>query len=156
MLGDSPELRSLLEPLVEDLGYELILVELTGGGSRVLRLYIDAPGGVLLEDCEEVSRSVGAYLDVEDPISGNYNLEVSSPGVDRPLVKPGHFQRFTGQRVKIRVAQHHMGRRRFTGLLVEADDAEASEAGIVVDVDGEQYEFAYREIDNARLDPDLG
>ncbi|MFT5114467.1 MAG: ribosome maturation factor RimP [Parasphingorhabdus sp.] len=156
MLGDALELRKLLEPVVEDLGYELVLVELTGGGSKVLRLYIDAPGGVLLVDCQQVSRSVSAQLDVEDPITGNYSLEVSSPGLDRPLVKPEHFQRFIGQRVKVRVSRHHLGRRRFTGVLCDAGEIADGSAGIVVEVDGEEYEFTYDEIENARLDPELG
>ena len=156
MLGDASELRNLLEPVVEDLGYELVLIELAGNRTKVLRLYIDAPGGVLLDDCEQVSRNVSAYLDVEDPISGQYTLEVSSPGIDRPLVKPEHFQRFVGERVKVKLMSHHMGRKRFTGQLVAAQDQDDDEAGIVVEVDGEPYQFTYDEIDNARLDPVLG
>ncbi len=148
MLGDSQELRKLLEPVVEALGFELVLIEIAGGGSKTLRLFIDAPGGVMLEDCESVSRQVSAELDVEDPISGQYHLEVSSPGLERPLVKTEHFIRFVGERVKIKLTQHHLGRKRVTGVLTDADDT-----GVVVDVDGEAYELGYAEMDTAKLAP---
>jgi ribosome maturation factor RimP len=151
MLGDSSELRKLLEPLVEDLGYELVLVELVGGNGRTLRLFIDAPGGVMLEDCESTSRQVSAHLDVDDPISGQYNLEVSSPGLERPLVKDEHFIRFVGERVKIRLYRANLGRKRITGILSEADSN-----GVVVDVDGEAYELVYTDIESARLAPEFG
>ena len=97
-----------------------------------------------MDDCEQVSRNVSAYLDVEDPISGQYTLEVSSPGIDRPLVKPEHFQRFVGERVKVKLMSHHMGRKRFTGQLVAAQDQDDDEAGIVVEVDGEPIETLQR------------
>ena len=150
MLGDSPHLRALLEPLVDDLGYELVLVELVGSSPRTLRLYIDAPGGVLLDDCETVSRNVSALLDVDDPVSGAYNLEVSSPGLDRPLVFPDHFRRFVGERVKIKLHRHHLGRKRFTGTMIKVDDDQ-----VVVEVDGEQFELAFDEIESARLAPEF-
>ena len=81
-------IRDLIEPVIEDMGYELVLVEMTGdsSGGQILRAYIDAPGGILLEDCEQVSKQISAMLDVEDPIRGEYALEVSSPGLERPLV----------------------------------------------------------------------
>ncbi len=150
MLGDAPELRKLLEPLVEDLGYELVLVELAGSGQRTLRLFVDAPGGIMLDDCETVSRNVSALLDVDDPIAGKYVLEVSSPGLERPLVRIEHFQRFVGERVKVRLLRHHLGRKRFTGTLSEADDD-----GIVVEVDGEAYEITYSDIESAKLAPEF-
>ena len=147
-LMDNNAIRQLLEPAVEDMGYELVMVETTGSpsGGQVLRAYIDAPGGILLEDCEQVSRQVSAILDVEDPIKGEYILEVSSPGVDRPLIKPEHFQRFQGSQVKVLMRETHLGRRRFTGLLVEAAPEFA-----VVEVDGEAYELAYRTMEKANL-----
>lgn len=149
-VDDSPELRKLLEPVVEDLGYELLLVELIGSGQRTLRLYIDAPGGVNLDDCESVSRNVSAVLDVDDPIAGAYNLEVSSPGIERPLVREAHFQDHLGQRVKVRLHRSNLGRRRFTGVLTDVVDG-----GIVVEVDGEPYELAYDDIESARLAPEF-
>ncbi|MBD84062.1 MAG: ribosome maturation factor RimP [Acidiferrobacteraceae bacterium] len=145
---DNSAIRQLLEPVVEDMGYELVTVELTGSpsGGQVLRTYIDAPGGILLEDCEQVSRQVSAILDVEDPIKGEYTLEVSSPGVDRPLVKPEHFQRFQGSHVKVVMREARLGRRRFTGLLVEA-----APEFVVVEVDGEPYELDYQTMEKANL-----
>src|SRR5690606_14779876 len=103
-------MRVLLEPVVEDLGYELVLVELVGSGQRTLRLYIDAPGGVNLDDCESVSRQVSAVLDVDDPIAGAYTLEVSSPGIERPLVREDHFRSHVGERVRIRLMKNLLGR----------------------------------------------
>ena len=145
---DNSAIRQLLEPVVEDMGYELVMVEMTGSpsGGQVLRTYIDAPGGILLEDCEQVSRQVSAILDVEDPIKGEYTLEVSSPGIDRPLVKPEHFQRFQGNQVKVVMREARLGRRRFTGFL-----AEAGPECVVVEVDGEPYELDYQTMEKANL-----
>ena len=145
---DNSAIRQLLEPVVEDMGYELVMVEMTGSpsGGQVLRTYIDAPGGILLEDCEQVSRQVSAILDVEDPIKGEYTLEVSSPGIDRPLVKPEHFQRFQGNQVKVVMREARLGRRRFTGVL-----AEAGPECVVVEVDGEPYELDYQTMEKANL-----
>ena len=93
----SDELQALLEPNIERLGYELtdLEVRLSGKGGLV-RLTIDQPDGVDLDDCEKVSHAVSALLDVEDPVAGEYNLEVSSPGLDRKLTKVEHYQRFAG------------------------------------------------------------
>jgi ribosome maturation factor RimP len=149
-VDDSPQMRALLEPVVEDLGYELLLVELAGSGHRTLRLYIDAPGGVNLDDCELVSRHVSALLDVDDPIAGAYDLEVSSPGIERPLVCEAHFRSHIGERVKIRLMRNLLGRKRFTGILTGVDDD-----GVVVEVDGEPYELAFDDIESARLAPEI-
>lgn len=128
------QMLALLEPAVEALGYELVDLELNFSGRGVLRLYIDRlvtgdevpaealdapPGdGIRVEDCEAVSRQVSAVLDVEDPIGRDYDLEVSSPGLDRKLVKPAHFDRFSGQRVQGRFRKMVDGRRRFAGTLI--------------------------------------
>ncbi len=148
-MDHSPQLRQLLGPLVEDLGYELLLIELVGATPRTLRLFIDAPGGVNLDDCELVSRNVSAALDVDDPIAGAYNLEVSSPGIERPLVREEHFRNHVGERVRIRLAKSVLGRKRFTGVLTQVVDD-----GVIVDVDGEPYELAYDDIESARLAPE--
>ena len=113
------QLVALLEPAVEQLGFELadLEVNLRGGGG-VLRLFIDRDEGITLEDCEAVSRQVSGLLDVEDPIPGEYNLEVSSPGLDRRLVKESHFERFAGNRVKVKLKQLVNGRRRISAELV--------------------------------------
>ena len=98
------ELVILLEPTVERLGYELADVEARlGGKGGLVRVTIDKPDGIDLDDCEKVSLAVSALLDVEDPVPGNYNLEVSSPGLDRKLTKVAHFQRFQGETVKVQM-----------------------------------------------------
>ena len=150
LLDDATGLRTLLEPVVESAGFELVMIELTGPGGLILRLYIDSPGGILLEDCETVSKLVSSVLDVEDPIGGEYTLEVSSPGIDRPLVKPEHFEKVVGQRVNVRMRGHYLGRRKFTGLLAETTDGEA-----VVDVDGELYELPYADMERAKVVPEF-
>jgi ribosome maturation factor RimP len=146
------ELGKLLEPTVERLGYELIDLELRLGGRRgLVRLFIDKPDGIDLDDCERVSRAVSALLDVEDPVPGNYNLEVSSPGLDRKLTKVEHFQRFVGETLKVQLRFPIAGRRRFRGTLVSAD-----EENIVVEVDGESHSLPLKTIDIARLVPVAG
>ncbi|MDY6814125.1 MAG: ribosome maturation factor RimP [Pseudomonadota bacterium] len=143
--------KTLLTPAVEALGYELVLVQLLGrGGDQLLRLYIDAPAGIGVEDCERVSRQVAALLDVEDPIPGAYTLEVSSPGLDRPLVTPAHFERHLGQRVRVKAAVPIDGRRNFTGVLVAAGDDEIEIAG-----DEARWRLPFAQIETARLVPEL-
>jgi len=144
------ELQKLLEPTIERLGYELtdLEVRLSGQGG-LLRLTIDKPDGIDLDDCEKVSQAVSALLDVEDPVPGNYNLEVSSPGLDRKLTKVEHFQRFEGETLKVTMRFPIEGRRRFRGTLVSSDDE-----NIVVEVDGESHSLPLTMIDTARLVPD--
>ena len=147
----SEELTGLLEPTITRLGYELADLEVrVGGGSGVLRLFIDKPEGVGLDDCEKVSHAVSALLDVEDPLPGRYDLEVSSPGLDRKLTKVEHFQRFTGETVKVQMRFPIAGRKRFRGTLMASDDE-----NIVVEVDGESHTLPMATIDTARLVPQV-
>ncbi|HMB71981.1 MAG TPA: ribosome maturation factor RimP [Gammaproteobacteria bacterium] len=149
MTGD--ELARLLEPAVERLGYELADVEVKiGGRDGVLRVFIDKPAGIGLDDCETVSRQISALLDVEDPIPGHYRLEVSSPGLDRRLTKPEHFQRFTGENVRVKLRTPRDGRRNFRGAL-QACDAD----NIEIEVDGETHRLPIGSIESARLVPTL-
>jgi len=143
-----PHIDELLQPGAETLGYELVAVELSGGDTSIVRVYIDSPNGVTVTDCSKASRQFSAILDVADPIANRYTLEVSSPGMDRPLAKPEHFKKVVGSDVKIKMTVLVNGRRRFTGKLVEANDEFA-----VVEVDGEQTELFYDEMDRARLVP---
>ena len=144
------ELKHLLEPAISRLGYELVDLEANlSGKSGVLRLFIDHADGIGLDDCEAVSNAVSALLDVEDPIPGHYDLEVSSPGLDRKLTKLEHFQRFTGQDVRVKTRFPIEGRKRFRGTLKAADDET-----IVVDVDGEMHTLPMATIDTARLVPE--
>ncbi|MEK7871425.1 MAG: ribosome maturation factor RimP [Nitrospirota bacterium] len=103
MVTAEEKVRGIAKPIVDSLGYELIDVEYLAGGNRAkLRLFIDKEGGVTLDDCEKASRYVGYALDVEDPMSTSYVLEVSSPGLDRPLKKPSDYERYKGRLVKIK------------------------------------------------------
>lgn len=143
------ELTRLLEPDIERLGYELIDLELRlGGRNGVVRLFIDSPQGIGLDDCEKVSLAVSALLDIEDPLPGQYNLEVSSPGLDRKLTKIEHFQRFIGQTLKVQMRFPVNGRKRFRGTLLASTEDE-----IVVQVDGESHSLPMKTIDTARLVP---
>ena len=146
MLGDAIEFRSLLEPVVERLGYELVHVTIGSSKTRALRMYIDAPGGITVDDCERVSRQVSDVLDVEDMVEGEYTLEVSSPGLDRPLVKQEHFEQARGKDVSIRMQALHLGRRKFRGLLLEV-----RRDAVSVEVDGEPYQLLYSEMQRANL-----
>src|SRR5210317_2207577 len=147
MTGD--ELAKLLEPAIERLGYELADLEVRlGGKGGLVRIFIDKPEGIDLDDCEKVSLAVSALLDVEDTVPDNYNLEVSSPGLDRKLTKVEHFQRFEGETVKVQMRFPIEGRRRFRGTLVSSDDE-----NIVVDVDGVSHTLPVATIDTARLVP---
>ncbi|MBS0379041.1 MAG: ribosome maturation factor RimP [Proteobacteria bacterium] len=138
---------SLTEPLLERLGYELVDLEYSAhrGGAQV-RLFIDRPEGVGLDDCEKVSREVSALFDAEDPIPSAYTLEVSSPGFDRVLRKREHFGRFVGSRVFVELKEPRAGRRRYTGTLLTVD-----EGGIALEVDREHVAMTFAEIGKARL-----
>lgn len=145
----SDELAALLEPTVERLGYELSDLEARlGGKGGVIRVFIDHPDGVGLGDCEKVSLAVSALLDVEDPVPGHYDLEVSSPGLNRKLTKVEHFQRFQGETVKVEMRFPIEGRKRFRGALKSSD-----EENIVVEVDGQEHNLPIATIDTARLVP---
>ena len=144
------ELHDLLEPTIERLGFEMtdLEVRLSGQGG-LLRITIDKPDGIDLDDCEKVSHAVGALLDVEDPVPSDYNLEVSSPGLYRKLTKVEHFQRFEGATLKVTMRFPIAGRRRFRGTLVSSDDE-----NIVVEVDGESHSLPLAMLDTARLVPE--
>jgi len=145
------QLIVLLEPTVEALGYELSDLELSfAGGSGVLRLFIDRPEGIRVEDCEAVSRQISGLLDVENPIQGDYDLEVSSPGMDRKLVKPAHFDRFAGQPVKGKFRAMIDGRRRFAGVLIGRDGDKAR-----LQVDGTELTVPIDDIELIRLVPEF-
>ena len=140
-------LMALVEPPLGRLGYELVDLEYSSQRSHaVVRLFIDRPEGVGLEDCEKVSREVSALFDAEDPIPSAYTLEVSSPGFDRVLRTRAHFGRFVGSRVFVELKEPRAGRRRYTGTLLTVD-----EGGIALEVDREQVAMRFEEIGKARL-----
>lgn len=146
----SQALLDLVRGVVEPMGYELVGVEHRGQGESgdLLRIYIDRDVGVGLKDCTAVSHQLSGVLDVEDPIAGEYSLEVSSPGLDRPLFELEHFERFVGQEAKLKLSRALDGRRNFRGQLmgVEAD-------AVLMQVDGEIYRLPFGQIDSARLVP---
>jgi len=130
-------------------GTELVDVEFVRERGRwILRLLVDRSGGVSLDDCERVSKLVSPILDVADPIEPSYVLEVSSPGIDRPLVKDADFSRFAGERVKIRTQHVHQGRRRFAGELLGMETGQ-----VVVRVGQETYRIPHVDIEKANLAP---
>ena len=160
MTDKAGEIAALLAPTVRALGLELLGAEyLPAPGGAVLRLYIDVPVDehgpevdertVGIEDCERVSREVSAQLDVADPISGNYTLEVSSPGVDRPLFDAAQFARFAGGIAKVALKLPQDGRRRLQGRIARVDGGE-----VVFEVDGKEFVVAIDNIDKAKLVPD--
>lgn len=140
------KLIGLLEPELAKLGYELVELEARTGGAGLVRLYIDTPAGVTLDDCAKVSRRVGALLDVEDPMPGSYELEVSSPGLDRPLRTPAHFGASVGGTVKLQTVRAIDGRRRYKGLLrrMEGDALEVEVDGMVHTIPLDMVERAWR------------
>ena len=143
-------IEQIVESVTTTLGYEVVKIDFVPQQKNsILRIYIDSENGIQIEDCEKVSRQISAVLEVEDPIAGHYTLEVSSPGIDRPLVKPEHFERFCGQRVKVLTHTMYLGRKRFTGQLTQVTDT-----GIVVEVDGEAYDLPFDDINNAKLSPE--
>ena len=145
------KLIELLEPTIEHLGLELTDLELKlGGNGGLVRVFIDKEAGIDIDDCEMVSRQVSAILDVEDPVPGNYTLEVSSPGLDRALTKLKHFQRFMGEDIRVKLRFPLDGRRNFRGALKSARDEK-----IEVEVDGESYSLSLETIESARLVPNF-
>lgn len=151
MRSAPPRVCECIEPVVAGLGYEFVGAEyVTENGQRVLRIYIDSEEGIDVDDCAKVSHQVSGVLDVEDPIREAYSLEVSSPGMDRPLFKPEQFERFVGETVRLKLAVPVLGRRKFKGELTETN-----EAGVVVEVDGEAFDIDWSAINEARLVPEF-
>lgn len=147
MSSKTDALYQLLEPAVQVLGFELWGLELQMQGKySLLRIYIDGPDGVNVDDCAAVSHQVSGVLDVEDPISGEYTLEVSSPGIDRPLFSLPQYQRYVGETIKVQLRVAFEGRRKFTGVLSGIDNDE-----IVLISDGHEYVLPFELIDKAQL-----
>jgi len=172
MLGTSgfEELERLIEPTIRDLGFALLQARMIGGARRTLQVMVEPAvegRGMTVEDCAEVSQAVSAVLDVADPIEGSYALEVSSPGIDRPLVRPRDFERFKGSEARIELAELVEGRRRFRGrleglvggegeavedVLANVEAAEASERlQVAIAVDGVRRLLPLSLVRKARL-----
>ena len=141
------DIEAVLKPTIESMGYVLWGCEyLAQGKHSLLRVYIDKDDGIGVEDCQQVSHQVSALLDVEDPIPGNYSLEVSSPGIPRPLFSDWQYQRYIGQVVFLKVFKPVAGKRKFTGIIVSAN-----ENTLVLEVDGAIQDFLFSNIVKANL-----
>ena len=151
--GVAARVAAIIEPVILDLGYRLVRVKITSQHGCTVQIMAEAPDGTMtVEGCEEVSKAVSPALDVDDPISAAYNLEISSPGIDRPLVRAGDFDRWAGYVAKVEMTTPHLGRKRFRGLvrgsegdlaLIERDDARAGEEKLL--------KLPLRDIGEARL-----
>ena len=141
------KLTDMLRSAVEGTGKSLLGLEfISAGNNSVLRLFIEHENGINVDDCAEVSRQVGAVLDVEDPISSEFSLEVSSPGLDRPLFTLEHFQAVIGETVNVRISIPLNGRRKFKGTLIAIEND-----NLIIEVDGLDYELAVSNVDKANL-----
>lgn len=154
-MSDSREdkLTQLLRPAVEGLDYELVGIEhLPMGKHTVLRIYIDSPNGITVKDCSDVSHQVSGVLEVEEPIKGQFTLEVSSPGIDRPLFNFEQFKKFVGSKVKLKLYHANEGKRKITGVIesIEGDDIN------VKDAESEQtFQLQIDDIDKANIISDI-
>lgn len=139
--------ENISAPVVEEMGLELVDVEyLKEGGRRILRVYIDKPGGVGHDDCEAVSKRLDALLDEKDPIPQSYYLEVSSPGIERPLKKLRDFQRFAGHMIRVTTFAPLEGRKKFTGRL-----AGVEEGALILEDNGNPVSIPLDQVASARL-----
>lgn len=145
----SERLRKLIEPVIVGMGYEPVAIEFDAR-IRVLRLYIDKPEGITVDDCSDVSYQVSGVLDVDDPIPGNYRLEVTSPGMDRPLITQAHFVRFAGESVRLHTRTALNGRRHFKGVLRGLENEQ-----VLLEVDGESIALPFESVESARLAPEF-
>jgi ribosome maturation factor RimP len=142
------DLAELFEPVIESMGYELVGVEYNAAGNHgTLRVFIDREEGVNIDDCAAISHQVSGILDVEEPIKQAYDLEVSSPGIDRPLFKLADFERFSGSIAKIKLAVGLEGRKNFKGRLQGVVDSKL----VAIEVDGERFDLPYADIARANL-----
>jgi ribosome maturation factor RimP len=143
-------LTDLIRRALDALGYELVGVEYLARpkAGHLLRVYIDSEDGIGLDDCERASHQISGVLDVEDPIRGDYALEVSSPGLDRPLFELAHFARFAGETARVRLHGALEGRSNFKGTILQVDGAD-----VVLDVDGVPVRLPFAQIASARLVP---
>ena len=155
------DLTKQLSPLIEDLGYECVGVEyISNPKNRVVRVYIDSPDGIDVDDCEKVSREISSWMDVEDPVSGEYSLEVSSPGIERPLFRPEHFEQFIGERAEIHLigplVNEATGQRQrvFKGVIdrvMRADDG----VNVVLKTEQGEHTLPLAQLARAKLKPDM-
>jgi len=144
------KLEKIVEPVAEDLGYEVVRVLLSGNVRQTLQVMIDVKDGsrsVTVDDCAKVSRKLSKVLDEENPIENEYTLEVSSPGIDRPLTKPHHFERFKSNEVRLETIEAVDGRKRIKGVLLGIDASN----NVHINMDSKEYVVAFSNISKAKL-----
>lgn len=150
-MPDPSRLIAVIEPIVEQAGAELVDLEVAGSHGRpVVRAYVDTDGGITLDECARLSRLMEAELEASGTVPERYVLEVSSPGIDRPLTRRKHFERFVGQEIDVRLYAKRDGRKKFVGTLERVEDGDAGFRIIVRDGQ-ERWTFAEEEIARARL-----
>jgi ribosome maturation factor RimP len=150
VIRDATRFSALIEPVLRRMGYELWGIEYRPqSSSALLRIFIDKPDGVTLDDCGRVSQQVSGLLDVEDPIATRYTLEVSSPGMDRPLMKPEHFSYAVGLSVRIRLNRLVEGRRRLHGVVLDSSEDWVD----IEEGDGTRLRVPLEAVESARVDP---
>jgi len=142
------KIDELISPVVEAMGFEYVGCEyLLQGHHAILRIFIDKPEGVTLDDCSQVSRQIGALLDVENPITTKYTLEVSSPGFDRPLFTLDHYKKFIGETVSIHLSKPINNRKNFKGIITKIEGEQ-----IFLSIDNEEYQVPFSAVANANLE----
>ncbi|MBQ7285643.1 MAG: ribosome maturation factor RimP [Alphaproteobacteria bacterium] len=148
-MTDKHPVQDLVEPIIEDLGFEVVRIMTIGAKNPTLQIMIERKDrkDLIVDDCATVSRAISAVLDEKDPIEGEYSLEVSSPGLDRPLTKLEHFERFSGYEAKIETKKEVENRKRFKGKIISVDENQQ----IVFDMDGAEYRIPYETIGKAKL-----
>ncbi len=147
ILEKHPSLHDMIEPVVTDLGFELVRVAVMGAQKAVLQIMVEGPdGNISIDDCAKVSREVSALLDVEDPIKSDFVLEVSSPGLDRPLTRVKDFERFAGFEIKLETTEAINGQRRFKGPLTKV-----TEAVISITTQEGDFDIEFSNIQKAKL-----
>lgn len=153
MANRQDKLTQLLKPAVEGVGYELVGIEhLPMGKHTVLRIYIDSPDGITVNDCSRVSHQVSGVLEVEEPIKGQFTLEVSSPGIDRMLFNFEQFEQFVGSNVKVKLHHAIEGKRKITGVI---ESAQNNEIVIKESDTNTSFQLEMDDIDKANIIPDL-
>lgn len=147
MADITQQIKSLISPSIQALGFELWgLVYVQQGRTAILRIFIDGPTGVNIDDCARVSRQCSSVLDVEAPIQSAYTLEVSSPGIDRQFFEPAQYARFVGQKLKVKLYQAFNERKQWVGLLLAA-----TPENITMEFDGQPVVLAFSDIDRANI-----
>ena len=142
-------IEELIQPTVTEMGYELVDVEFVKEGPNwYLRIFIDKEGGVTIDDCEVVSKTLEKIFDEKDPIEQAYFLEISSPGIDRPLKKKEDFIKYNGEMVDIKLYKPYEGSKEYTGKLVDYNEDDGT---VTVEIDGKETAFAKKEIASIRL-----